>query len=82
MIQLAAAFHHYTRGNLKGTKSLLETGLNKLREFPREYRRTNVHVLRRAIDVWLEAMTKGRSMAVTEFPQIECADPRRRNLGI
>ncbi|MGH9730894.1 MAG: DUF309 domain-containing protein, partial [Candidatus Acidiferrales bacterium] len=55
MIQLAAAFHHYTRGNLKGTKSLLETGSDKLRKFPGEHRGANLHVLLRAIDVWLEA---------------------------
>ncbi|MGH9729208.1 MAG: DUF309 domain-containing protein [Candidatus Acidiferrales bacterium] len=81
MIQLAAAFHHYGRGNLTGTRSLLEAGLDKLREFPGEYRGTNLHVLRRAIDVWLEAMTRGRSTAVTEFPQIECTDPGKWDSG-
>jgi predicted metal-dependent hydrolase len=30
LIQVAAAFHHFTRGNLTGFRSLLEKGLTKL----------------------------------------------------
>jgi predicted metal-dependent hydrolase len=30
LIQVAAAFHHFTRGNLPGFRSLLEKGLRKL----------------------------------------------------
>ncbi|MBZ5515727.1 MAG: DUF309 domain-containing protein [Acidobacteriia bacterium] len=33
LIQIAAAFHHFTRGNLTGFRSLLEKGLAKLEKF-------------------------------------------------
>ncbi|HLJ40070.1 MAG TPA: DUF309 domain-containing protein [Candidatus Acidoferrales bacterium] len=79
MIQLAAAFHHYTRGNLKGTKSLLEAGLDKLRRFPGEHRGANLNALCGAADGWLETVTRGGSAAVAEFPQIELAQPGRSN---
>jgi len=77
MIQLAAAFHHYTRGNLKGTKSLLEAGLDKLRKFPGEYRGANLNALRGAADGWLAALTSGGPATLAEFPQIEFVQPRQ-----
>lgn len=76
MIQLAAAFHHYTRGNPKGTKSLLEASLDKLRELPSEYRGANLSALRGAADGWLEAVTRGGWATVAEFPQVEFMRPR------
>lgn len=79
MIQLAAAFHHYKRGNPKGTKSLLEAGLGKLRGLPSEYRGTNLRVLRGALDGWLEAVTRSGLAAVAEVPQIEFVRPIQSN---
>jgi len=38
LIQVAAAFHHRSRGNRKGMESLLEAGLAKLEQFPEEHR--------------------------------------------
>jgi predicted metal-dependent hydrolase len=32
LIQVAAAFHHFTRGNLTGFRSLLEKGMTKLED--------------------------------------------------
>jgi len=77
MIQVAAAFHHYTRGNLKGTKSLLESGLGKLRNFPGEYRGANLNALRGTADGWLEALTSGGPATLAEFPQIQFVQPRQ-----
>src|ERR1700685_2676079 len=34
LIQVAAAFHHYSRANLLGTRNLLQAGLLKLDRFP------------------------------------------------
>src|SRR5258708_36112879 len=34
LIQVAAAFHHYSRANLQGTRNLLQAGLLKLNCFP------------------------------------------------
>lgn len=81
IIQIAAAFHHYTCGNLKGTKSLFEAGLGKLRKFPNEYRGVNLIALRGAADCWLETVTRDGLGAVVEFPQIEFAQPRQWNSG-
>jgi hypothetical protein len=36
IIQVAAGCHHLTQGNLKGTLSLLEQGLDKLKQAPHE----------------------------------------------
>jgi len=82
MIQLAAAFHHYTRGNLKGTKSLIEAGLDKLRKFPNEHRGTNLSALLRATNAWLEALTSGGLATVAEFPRIELLPPGHSNPSI
>ena len=79
MIQLAAAFHHYTRGNLKGTKSLIEAGLGKLRNFPGEYRGANLSALRGAADDWLETVKRGGSAAAAEVPRIEFVRPGQSN---
>jgi hypothetical protein len=79
MIQLAAAFHHYTRGNLKGTKSLLEAGLAKLRKFPGEYRGANLSALSGAADDWLETVTRDGLAAVAEVPRIEFVRPGQSN---
>ena len=77
MIQFAAAFHHYTRGNLEGTRSLLEAGLGKLKEFPSEYRGANLSALCGAADDWLETVKRGESATLAEFPQIEFVHPRQ-----
>src|SRR3990172_6578623 len=34
IIQVAAAFHHYSRGNPRGARSLLEAALRRLARFP------------------------------------------------
>ncbi len=81
MIQLAAAFHHYTRGNPKGTKSLLEAGLSKLRKFPAEYRGTELNALRGAAVGWLDAVTRSGLAAIAEVPQIEFVRPGQSNSG-
>lgn len=38
LIQLAAALHHYSRGNSRGAKSLLSSGIAKLERFPGRHR--------------------------------------------
>ncbi len=37
LIQLAAAYHHYERGNPDGTESLLASGIVKLSRFPEHH---------------------------------------------
>ena len=38
LIQLAAAWHHHSRGNSRGAKSLLAAGIAKLERFPGRHR--------------------------------------------
>lgn len=71
MIQLAAAFHHHTRGNREGTKSLLEAGLNKLEKFPGEFRGVNLNALRAVASGSVAALAKGEIAAPNILPHIE-----------
>lgn len=55
LIQLAAAFHHYSRGNRAGTQSLAAGALEKLQKFPASYSEINLGVLRMAVSEWAAA---------------------------
>lgn len=55
LIQLAAAFHHYSRGNRAGTQSLVAAALEKLEKFPADYFAVNLAVLRMAAREWAAA---------------------------
>ena len=71
MIQIAAAFHHYTLGNISGTKSLIEASAEKLGKFGSEYRGTNLNALRGITEAWIEALAKGEPAVLVDFPRIE-----------
>ncbi len=70
IIQVAAAFHHYSRGNREGTRSLLAAGLRKLDQFPSNHRGLKLEELRAAMRRWLAALEAGNSPGREEFPQI------------
>ncbi|MBZ5503021.1 MAG: DUF309 domain-containing protein [Acidobacteriia bacterium] len=53
LIQLAAAFHHYRRGNSRGAKSLLAAGLAKLERFPSRHRGLALEELRAQAAAWV-----------------------------
>lgn len=55
LIQLAAAFHHYSRGNRAGTQSLVTAALQKLEKFPGDYFAINLALLRMATGEWATA---------------------------
>src|SRR6202163_2712152 len=48
IIQIAAAFHHYGRGNTRGTRTLLEAGLRRLERFPDLHNELALEALREA----------------------------------
>src|SRR5579863_8395737 len=52
LIQLAAAFHHHSRGNPRGTQSLLAAGLAKLERFPDDHRGLELAKLRVEANQW------------------------------
>ncbi len=69
VIQMAAAFHHFQRGNLKGTASLLQQSLRKLEGFADVPGQTVVVPLRAEIREWLDAMA-APGQTDLRFPEI------------
>ena len=53
LIQLAAAFHHSSRGNQNGGQSLAAAALTKLEKSPEAYAGLNLNALRLAVGQWL-----------------------------
>ncbi len=70
LIQVAAAFHHYSRKNHRGTRSLLQAGLKKLEKFSATHRSCEIETLRASLRLWVEALSSGRDPASIGFPQI------------
>jgi hypothetical protein len=64
LIQLAAAFHHCSRSNVRGTRNLLREGLFKLDAFPEAYGGLEIEPLRAAVREWLAAID-----AASEIPK-------------
>jgi uncharacterized protein len=59
LIQVAAAFHHYSRENLPGTRKLLQAGLLKLESFPETHGGLEIEPLRSAVREWVGALISG-----------------------
>ncbi len=76
IIQIAAAFHHYNRKNLRGAKSLLRAGLAKLERFPARRRGIALESLREAVRRWLASLDAGKAPPLQRIPRIGKA--RRR----
>jgi len=75
IIQIAAAFHHYSRGNARGAQSLFQAGLGRLARFPDVYRGIALGALRVAVQAWTAALAGGRNpLPENPFPQIELAE--------
>ncbi len=70
IIQLAAAFHHYQRGNSGGAKSLLVAGITKLEGFPLSYTGIDVAALLAAARVWANALAEMRDPGREKLPRI------------
>ena len=65
LIQVAASFHHFQRGNLAGTVSLLRSALRRLDTYPEAFAGVAVAPLRATIRQWLDALeTPTRSKLV------------------
>jgi len=71
IIQVAAAFHHYTRSNHRGTRSLLEAALKKLERFSPRHRGIKLEALRAAVRRWMVALATGADLGAPELPRIE-----------
>jgi len=73
IIQIAAAFHHYTRGNTKGARNLLEAGLRRLERFPDTYNELALEALRAAARNWADTLTRGNDLGPAQVPTIAYA---------
>jgi uncharacterized protein len=70
LIQIAAAFHHYCRGNLQGAESLLASGIVKLTRFPERHRGLNISELRSVAKKWARALGNGEHPGKSELPTL------------
>jgi hypothetical protein len=79
LIQVAAAFHHYSRANLAGTRNLLREGLRKLDCVPEVHGGLEIDPLRAAVRSWLAALAAGKTPERSNIPRIRTPSGRTRN---
>ena len=73
LIQVAASFHHFQRGNYAGTVSLLRSAFGRLDAYPEAFAGLAVAPLRATIRLWLDALeTPGRA-SLPPLPQLQFA---------
>ena len=77
LIQVTAAFHHHSRENLRGTKSLLRAGLLKLEDFPPHHRGLDVEKLRITVRRWLAILDGTGEIRRPALPRIAPAPARQ-----
>ncbi len=70
LIQVAAAFHHYSRANSRGCRNLLQAGLNKLEQFPQAHYGLAIEQLRVSVRRWLVELEAGERPEITKIPAI------------
>jgi uncharacterized protein len=70
LIQIAAAFHHYCRGNSWGAELLLAAGIVKLLRFPEDSSDLHVAELRDAAKNWARALGEGKKPSLHHLPKI------------
>ena len=71
LIQIAASFHHFQRGNCLGTISLLRSALRRLDKYPEVFAGVVVAPLRVAIRSWLEVLETTPQSSPPQFPNIQ-----------
>ncbi len=71
LIQVAAGFHHFQRGNRAGTISLLRSALGRLDRYPEAFAGLEVAPLRAAIRLWLEALETVPPSSPPSLPQLQ-----------
>src|SRR5271170_2711366 len=71
LIQVAAAFHHYSKANCLGCRNLLHAGLTKLDRFPHAHSGLAVEPLRVSVRLWLEELDAGGNPKNAKIPKIQ-----------
>jgi len=70
LIQVAASFHHFQRGNYAGTISLLRSALYRLDKYPEAFAGIMLAPFRVAIRSWLEALETAPQSPPPPVPQL------------
>ena len=70
VIQIAAAFHHYRRGNSDGAETLLAAGIVKISRFPHDYHGLAVEDLRVTAKWWARRLGEREKPDDHEIPVI------------
>ncbi len=79
LIQIAAAFHHHTRQNPAGFRSLLAKGLGKLERFGATKKGIDVAGLQKQLQPWREFLNIAdtrQAPASPPLPRIKVSRPR------
>lgn len=77
LIQVAAAFHHHTRHNQAGFRSLLEKGSRKLDRFGAHKSGIDLAALRQELRNWSEHLGNAHEVEAPRLPRIQgVATPR------
>ncbi len=74
LVQVAAAFYHYAKGNLHGARTLLTKGVRRLESYPAAYLGIDLQALRSALQPWMRVFEAGliaEGEARPAYPQIE-----------
>ncbi len=74
IIQIAAAFHHYRRGNSDGAETLLAAGIVKIMRFPPDHRGLAIHDLREEAKLWARALGEMQRPGDARLPAIRRLD--------
>jgi len=75
LIQVAAAFHHYCRGNSWGAELLLAAGIVKLERFPHDASGLDIAALRESAKDWARALGHNEKPLLDRLPRIAHAPP-------
>jgi predicted metal-dependent hydrolase len=70
IIQIAAAFHHYRRGNSDGAETLLAAGIVKTTRFPANHRGLAIQELREEAKLWARALGAAQKPGDEKLPAI------------
>jgi uncharacterized protein len=76
IIQIAAALHHYLRGNTDGAETLLAAGIVKISRFPAQHRGLAIHDLRDEAKWWARTLGELQRPGDDRLPTIRRADRR------
>ena len=71
IIQLAAAFHHFQRGNRAGLDSLLRAGAEKLRRYPPDYHGLDLAAILAQLQPWFECLANNGPLEALPLPKIQ-----------